>query len=394
MKVKPSSYLKELTLLFVEDEKSVREVFAKLISNKVKKIFVASNGKEGLEIFITEKPDIVISDIRMPVMDGLEMAEKIKEISPETPVIFVTAFTDVEYLLEALNIGAEGYITKPVNMNILYKKLNFIAENIINKRRLQELTQILEIVLNEYSNPVLLLENNKIKLYNRAFMEIFGDIKDIDDLKNRVLQEDECQNRFIEKDKSIICISKNNLKTYFEVNIKKISKFKILYFIDITEYRKKIFIDELTGVYNRYFLKILEKKVVGRTVCLIMCDVDNFKQINDTYGHQTGDKVLREIGKTLNRFLRKNDVVIRYGGEEFLILLDNVENIETTFAIAENIRKKIKSISIKDLNISCSLGVSCKKIINEKEFQELIKNADVALYKAKKTGKDKTEKKL
>ena len=122
--------LQELNILYVEDEEGVRVPFSMMLKRFVKNLYVAENGEEGLEFFKKYPIDIIISDIKMPKMNGLEMAEKIREISHEIPIIFTTAFGDTAYLKEALEIGVDGYIIKPVNRNKLFNKLNIIAENI------------------------------------------------------------------------------------------------------------------------------------------------------------------------------------------------------------------------------------------------------------------------
>jgi len=129
--------LQELNILYVEDEEGVRVPLSMMLKRVVKNLYVAENGEIGLELFKKYPIDIIISDIKMPKMTGLEMAEKIREISQEIPIIFTTAFGDAEYLKEALEIGADGYIIKPVNRNKLFNKLNTIAEHIFNKREIE-----------------------------------------------------------------------------------------------------------------------------------------------------------------------------------------------------------------------------------------------------------------
>ena len=391
-KIKPSELLKEVSLLYVEDDEGVKESLAGLLKRYLREVYTASNGEEGLMAFMEFKPDMVVSDIRMPVMDGLEMAKHIKEVSPETPILFITAFSDIDYLLKALEIGAEGYITKPLNFNLLYKKLNFFAENIVNRRRLQEYNRILSMLIDEYSSPVAMLEGNRIKLSNRAFREVFGDITYIEEICGKVATDQrECESIDLSKDRFIICLSLGEVEVYYEVQKKDVGKFRILYFTDITEFRSKIFTDDLTQVYNRKYMHVLERNMIGKRVCLVMCDIDNFKSINDTYGHREGDRVLSEMGRLLKGTLRRTDVVVRYGGEEFLILLSNVESSQTAYYIVENLRKKVASIRVGERPVSCSFGISCGEINSRGDFIRLVEEADKALYEAKRLGKNRTE---
>ena len=97
-KIKPNPYLKNLICLYVEDEEQIRESFTLMIKRYFKEVITAKNGQEGFEKFKKHSPDIVISDIRMPVMDGIKMVTEIKSLKPDSFVIFITAFSDLEYL--------------------------------------------------------------------------------------------------------------------------------------------------------------------------------------------------------------------------------------------------------------------------------------------------------
>jgi len=156
-------------------------------------------------------------------------------------------------------------------------------------------------------------------------------------------------------------------------------------------------IDPLTGVFNRRSMEIMIlnqlsiAKITNTTFSIAMIDIDNFKQINDTYGHLVGDCVLRNLAIIIKENLRKSDFVFRYGGEEFLVLLPFAE-LEAAKKVIEKIRKKIESIPFKcentTLNITVSIGVSSFTDKNL-SVDSLLDNADKNLYIAKKTGKNK-----
>ena len=149
-------------------------------------------------------------------------------------------------------------------------------------------------------------------------------------------------------------------------------------------------IDDLTKIYNRYYFfnifnQQLEKLKSDKTIfSLIMFDLDHFKNVNDTYGHDVGDYVLNETCRVVEKDLRENDTFARIGGEEFLILLPNT-NIEDAFYIAQRIRQNIEQHKFKDIpKLTISLGVA---EANEPILStELLKKVDLALYKAKKEG--------
>ncbi|BCS55088.1 sigma-54 dependent transcriptional regulator [Geobacter sp. SVR] len=104
-----------VTILYVEDEPALRARIRIVLEMHFARVVVAANGKEGLDLFSRELPDVVVSDIMMPIMDGLDMARSIREIAPETPVILTTAFTETGYLLKAIELGVSAYVRKPLD---------------------------------------------------------------------------------------------------------------------------------------------------------------------------------------------------------------------------------------------------------------------------------------
>ncbi|MCV6623896.1 MAG: GGDEF domain-containing protein [Cellvibrionaceae bacterium] len=164
-----------------------------------------------------------------------------------------------------------------------------------------------------------------------------------------------------------------------------------------------IHIDHLTSLYNRRYLYRLGKRLLSRSnsgassFAAIMLDVDHFKQVNDAYGHATGDKVLTEIARVCIGECRPSDIVGRFGGEEFLLLLPDTR-LGEALAVAERIRLKINHIEIdsshqhiKSKGISASLGVSCSNQEVCLDFDELIKFADEAMYRAKAAGRNRVQ---
>ena len=124
-----------------------------------------------------------------------------------------------------------------------------------------------------------------------------------------------------------------------------------------------------------------------------MLDIDDFKKVNDTYGHDVGDMVLIKLAETIKNDIRKEDLFIRYGGEEFLIILPN-SNIENTYIVAEKIKKHIEDITLeighKHLKFTISLGISEIREGDSSIF-DAIKRADINLYEAKRNGKNRVE---
>ncbi|MBK3331586.1 diguanylate cyclase [Persephonella atlantica] len=160
--------------------------------------------------------------------------------------------------------------------------------------------------------------------------------------------------------------------------------------------KKQSLVDQLTGLYNRRFLEEiipkLSQQVIRRNsnIGILMIDIDFFKQINDKYGHDVGDIVLKKVADVIRNTVREADIVIRYGGEEFMVLLIDVQEGKSE-EIAEKIRKRVENTVINTDGISLkktvSIGVS-EFPKDSDRFWQCIKFSDVALYKAKESGRN------
>ena len=126
-KMSKKNICKDLTLLYVEDEDKIRNLLKSAIENEFKEIVTASNGDEGFKKFKKYQPDIVVSDILMPVCNGLDMAKNIREISKDVPIVLFSAFSEKEKLLSAIDIGIDKYLIKPVDVDELLSTIEEIA---------------------------------------------------------------------------------------------------------------------------------------------------------------------------------------------------------------------------------------------------------------------------
>ncbi|WP_455755968.1 diguanylate cyclase [Sulfurimonas sp.] len=158
--------------------------------------------------------------------------------------------------------------------------------------------------------------------------------------------------------------------------------------------------DPLTCLFNRrYFSDQLEKVKSfalrnKHPISMIILDIDDFKKINDTYGHAIGDEVIITMAKTLEDVVRKSDIVVRFGGEEFVILLQNID-LEKGYAIAEKLRIAVENLEVKSfdnqsIKFTSSFGVAqFSETLDNDSLEQTLSRADEALYKAKKSGKNK-----
>lgn len=153
--------------------------------------------------------------------------------------------------------------------------------------------------------------------------------------------------------------------------------------------------DMLTGLLNRREFSNSIERVLLRfsrykgDLSLMMLDIDNFKLINDNYGHDKGDEVLAEIGKILTKQTRETDVVARFGGEEFAILMPDVGS-QDSLHLSERLHKSINALVLDNKAITMSIGISDISLCEEVSYEALFKQADSALYAAKHSGKNKT----
>ncbi|EIO4708163.1 response regulator transcription factor [Campylobacter jejuni] len=136
-----SQECKELIILVVEDEVKTRESMINILSERFSKVIGAQNGDEGLKKFKKFKPDLVITDIAMPIMDGLDMAREIKEISDDVPIVVLSAYSEKERLLRSIDIGIDKYLIKPVDIEELFKVLDYLIGEKIEANMLVKISE-------------------------------------------------------------------------------------------------------------------------------------------------------------------------------------------------------------------------------------------------------------
>ena len=167
--------------------------------------------------------------------------------------------------------------------------------------------------------------------------------------------------------------------------------------VDLEDLKKAGFTDSLTGLYSRrYFFQVAQHQAQvstrnGHSACLLVCDADHFKRVNDTYGHLVGDSALKHIATLLSDNVRESDVCARFGGEEFIVLLNN-SNIDNSILIGEKVRAAIERTPCKHgavtLSMTVSIGVSDIRGSLESDVNEAFDRADKALYAAKNGGRN------
>ena len=148
--IKTIDELSSMCILYVEDDELIAEALITIIKRITKNIHYAKNGKEGLKLFESIKPDIVITDIKMPIISGLEMAKEIRKTDDEIPIIILSAYNENEYLKDAFEVGITYYLNKPVNRLVLLRTLNESAKSVVYKSKQDEQVQNYEETIDAF----------------------------------------------------------------------------------------------------------------------------------------------------------------------------------------------------------------------------------------------------
>lgn len=413
-----------IRIFYVEDEPFIREGFVRFLRRRTSNIHVFSNGKEALDAFDELKPDLVITDIRMPVMDGLEMAGRIKKKDPNIPIVVTTGHNDEDMFLRSIDIGIDKYIKKPINFSELIKVIKKISVSIIHDRQMERHNQFLREVLDLNPNFVMTTDGTKCTYLNESFMEFLG-CKSVDEyieryrnINNVLVQREgmfytgkpvrEWVTDTLDQnldDRMVIMKSyMSDEETSCLMKVKPVPEKDewLLSFTDVTVLEKERQVyrllseqDPLTKIYNRKkFFEEVDKELdrvarYGQKLSLLMFDVDHFKLVNDNYGHIVGDKVLLELTNLVSENIRKTDVFARYGGEEFVLLMPGTE-LKGASEKADFLREKISGKDFTQCGqVTCSFGIAeFKKGDTADSF---VQKADIALYKAKNTGRNNVQ---
>lgn len=212
------------SVLYVEDEETIRKQMSEILGEIFHTVYVACDGKEGLEVFTTNKPDIVITDIQMPAMNGLDMSKQIKELSPQTPILVTTAFSDQNYFLNSIEIGIDRYILKPILPHNFFASLISVIERVEGRRAAKELEEkkvkeqlnkvaadMMSKVANAFPSPALVICDDEIRFMNQAFFDML-DAKRLQQLAEKKITIDDLLEK---RDGYISSFSECSLKDFF-----------------------------------------------------------------------------------------------------------------------------------------------------------------------------------
>lgn len=404
----------DITLLYVEDEQSTREQISRLLEQIVTKLFVAGNGQEGLELYRTHTPDVVLTDIMMPVMNGLDMCREIRRIAPDCQIIVLSAYCDTEYLLDCITLGIHQYSQKPVNFSQLTQSISLCSDHVQLKKRLKrqdDQIYLLSQAMEQAPAPVVITAlDGTIEYVNAMFVRVTGyEAQEVIGQNPRVLKSDinppEVYQDLWQTIKagkeweSELANRRKNGQIYWEwVRICPLrdSRGNVVKYLkvsqDITErknYEESLHFlsthDPLTGLYNRsYFDAVFKRMLTGPDypISIVIADIDGLKQVNDTCGHDEGDRAIRKAAESLMAAFRASDVVSRIGGDEFAVLLPHTDE-DTARAAVERIRSDAGEGSPQKGAVSHGLSLGIATAREASELEHSLKLADERMYRAK-----------
>lgn len=425
-------FLSKINLLYVEDEETIRKLLAKRLKNIVKELYTAQDGEDGYNQFLENSPDIILTDVTMPKLNGIEMTKKIREKNKDIPIIILSANDESHYLLTAIENEVSGYIIKPLDKDKLFTLLEKTAKsiylervNIAQQKKIQKQQLLLQNILNSEQNMTFLTDFHTIRFANNSFLDFFG-ITESKEFKKEVIDIFEEHDNFLSKKiikekefssilffeeiekldetKRVVLIKdKNSEIKSFYISLSRIEE--QLFLVSLTDITKltiekisteqKAYYDGLTGIYNRNKFEEIFNYEVKRVkrykypLSIAILDIDHFKNFNDTYGHLIGDEVLILIAKEIQEEIRETDTFARWGGEEFVLLFFECSK-EDAYTKADYLRKKIEKTEHKTAGqVTISLGVS--QYEQNDTMESLFKKADDALYRAKEKGRNRVE---
>ncbi len=474
-------------ILLVEDSETQLKFLKEGLLQNGFEVETATNGAEAYKKLFECIPDIVVSDIMMPIIDGYQLCRMIKNVdeTKKIPVIILTVLDKKIDSFWGKKAGAQLFLSKSIDMNELVRNINatlrryplteeykaeitnFAQNDNTAQTRLNTILNDLllkSVFANEFRNLSDFLNYERIlveKLFSllSSFVEysvagiffaspddfaenilyidtlgrnlcknvlsdiqydFFRKMEEYKSIKNtkfevvRILLGKEIDYKFTDLNSKIIIPLIFDKKLiggicfytrqdmdyasfrYFDIMISELlAIFKMKY-----QYTEKEFmsvLDGLTGLYNRRQFEISLEQEHNRTkrhpsdFSLAILDIDFFKKVNDTYGHQYGDYVLKKVAELMKTSFRKTDLLYRYGGEELIMIMPET-NIEGALIPVQRLRRMVEDYDFEYNGVKTKVTVSIGLTMNYQEFKtpaDILKSADEALYRAKESGRNR-----
>ena len=369
---------KNITILYVEDEESIRNETASLLNLIFKKVYIANNGDAGYKAFMKFSPDIVLSDIQMPIKTGIEMATEIRVKNKTIPIVFITAFNQENMLLDAINLGIDKYLLKPLckdqivqvftkivtQINIEKEKIELENKLIKTQHCLEKALEIAQVGCWEWDikNDMVWYSYTACEIFEQEICELSMTNSSEDIIKHIHIDDKERVMSAIDNtirnganlDISFKYLTKNNTtKVLHILKVKEENSLIIGMVEDITKnarekdkLAKMASQDLLTGLPNKALYQVfLNKQFTLSTryhkpFTLLKFVINDFKELNDQLGSNKADKLIVEFTKLITRSIRESDLFVRIYGVEFAIILPQ-EDINGTRILIRKLNKII-----------------------------------------------------
>jgi diguanylate cyclase (GGDEF)-like protein/PAS domain S-box-containing protein len=427
---------KKTRILIADDDAQIRDVLHELLGDDYDCAEVSS-GEEALKVLQTESFDLVLSDIMMGGITGLEMVPQVLKLSPDTVVIMISGEQNIESAIEALRVGAFDYITKPFDLRHVeaavkrareHQELrrskryyeNFLEEMVKSRTEdLNKANQTLSVLIQASPLAIFVLDKEGlVSLWNPAAREMFG-WSEAEVLRHPLPLMPECpgddfsHNFAAALDGKIVpdyeTRCRRNDGSLIDINVWTAALFDgsgeisgiMAIVADITERKQAearinylAYHDTLTALPNRVsFEDRLAERVAqaesDRTSLAVMfLSLDRFKKFNDTLGHMIGDQLLKSVGERLMLSLPEGGVIARFGSDEFSFLLTEIRKVEDAARLANEFQRALDApfnVEGHELYVTSSIGIGLYPN-DGADAQELLKSAGAALYRAKQAG--------
>jgi diguanylate cyclase (GGDEF)-like protein/PAS domain S-box-containing protein len=435
----PAASAANATILVVDDSAPKRLAIASILEPLGHPIVEAESGEQALRLVMEEPFAVILLDVQMPEMDGYETARliRMRRECEHTPIIFVTAHTREEaQLAVAYASGAVDFIFAPILPAILRAKVTIFSDLFLKTQALEqsvsEVTELSERFRESESRTRSVLENvadgiisidaeGRIESFNRAAIELFGYSEDeaVGELLSLMVPPEHPEDSRGElaglrvaaslpgkaSPKAATGLRKNGSTFPIELELSDVQlgerKIHIVCVRDISErhsyveaLRHQALHDDLTDLPNRALFEDRVNHAIragarsGESLALLLLDLDGFKEVNDTLGHQHGDALLKLVAERLKECLRDGDTIARLGGDEFGILPLTGTDLPAAAAVAWKVLKALEApfpVDGHDLSVTASIGMTLVPDHGD-NIDDLLRRADLAMYDAKRAG--------
>ncbi len=413
-------------LLVVDDDIVIRTMLMKALQKQGFDIIEAPNGAEGIELFRQHRPDLVLLDVLMPMMNGFDACQQMRVIDPEctVPIIMLTGLDDVTSVDKSFDAGATDFISKPINWSLFTQRVRYALKSRDmdfelrkNRYRIEHALKVAmlgywdwDLKNGQLTFPPSVLEMLGFERSTEMSVELLISYVPEDD-RDRVSHAfDDAQNRGVRFEIEHRLQSTDNKERYVYQHCSvvmgddKKPRYILGTIQDITAFKRaeemilhQAYHDLLTDLPNQtrfkerltHAIKVAEH--AHHQVAVVLMDIDRFQLINNSLGHDIGNELLVAFAGFLGGFVSEGDTVARISGNEFALLLESAASTEEITQIVSNLNRTLKE-NVFDLGgqkviVSLSLGISIYPD-DEMGAAELIQCANAAMRKAKSRGGD------